>query len=260
MPVGKLFIHGMRGEYIVALSKIRGTICARDKDLNRASTVNMMMIKVAQLPAYLLAAPGVFLLFCFLNRRRVALLVYLAVGFLLLCVTYYNTRFYIPFLPILLAVPLYLLYGEHSKRWVIPLWGRKISLNLVLYAFIFAGHLFVSTTRTHQFLAEEPAWLPDVARQLKGEVKKEDVMFSRKPHLGYLAGIQARYFPNVSSIEELRAAAREQGATLILYGPWELSARPALRFLLEGHSPFPGLTLVRRFDKLPLIVYRVTPR
>lgn len=220
---------------------------------------NKFMTTLLLLPAYLLALPGLLHLVRERNRRGLALLGWFAVGLLFQCLAFYNTRFFLPFLPMVLAPAIYFLYGPRAESWSLRLHRRVVSLNALLLGLVFLVHLAVSVPLTHRLLTTEPTHLRAMADAVRPKLGDGEVlMTSQKPHFAFLAGIRApvRSVPRVETLDELLAAARRRNATLLMVGHAEVTACPALAPLVEG-STHPGLAPVHSFRDPPMTLYRI---
>ncbi len=71
---------------------------------------------------------------------------------------------------------------------------------------------------------------------------------ARKPHFGYLAGLETIPFPAVDDYAEFIEYVRERDADYVLYSYVALSTRSNLRALYGGRVPHEGLKPLAHAD------------
>ncbi len=81
---------------------------------------------------------------------------------------------------------------------------------------------------------------------------------ARKPHLAYLTGSRATFFPQVQSLDELEAAVQEAHADFLLYDKTTLALRPNVAMLADPDNHIPWLSPVYSDRSRSLVLYRVT--
>ena len=79
---------------------------------------------------------------------------------------------------------------------------------------------------------------------------------ARKPHLPAICGGQWVYFPQVESLEGLKAWLQENQVDYIAFGIRELSARPQLSLLKNPSAAPPWLKPVWVSEKPPFVLYK----
>jgi tetratricopeptide (TPR) repeat protein len=137
--------------------------------------------------------------------------------------------------------------------------ARRIRLKPVLAAIPLGLALAGSIRLQRQALADQPTEVLEVAETLKGLRQPGDRLIARKPHVAWLAGVEAVPFPFAQTIEGLAQDAHRRHARWLLYSSPELSERPWYRHLLDTSAVVPGLTARRVARGHPAVLYEIGP-
>ncbi len=218
-----------------------------------------MMLLVLKFPAYLVFLPGVILFLAAANRRQVSLFTFPLLGFLILCLTIFNPRYYLYFLPFLFFFVVRFCFAPE-------LWGQRMGafprrtlapLLAVVFALVLAFQTLSAVRQTHRNISGEPIELVEVAKRLREVAAEDDLIIARKPHLGYLAGLRTAYFPEVDTVGKLMDYARAIGARFVLYSGIEAEMRPQLRRLMHPKTLPSGWRLVVSMESPPVRLYEI---
>lgn len=209
-------------------------------------------------PAYLFLVPGGILMISLADRRQLSLLTFPLFGFLVYCLLSFIDRFFLYILPFFFFMVVYFLV---QTRWVPDGAPRRTLavVNGVAYGAIVLFLTVASVKATRAQLAEDPVELLPVAETLREAGYAGETMVARKPHLAFTSGMDVLYFPQVKTVAELVAYAREHGARLVLYSYIEAELRPELVILRQPEAVGSDLQLVYGQEEPCIYVYEVKP-
>jgi hypothetical protein len=154
-------------------------------------------------------------------------------GFLVLCLVNYLTRYYLfimPFAVLLVATFFHLSFPANRHH-------PRLSLNTVkwpVFALLMVFCLRFSVNAARSEIDSEPRHLNDLAKLIHSEADAK--LMARKPHLAYLANVQYENYPMVNSIPEMMASVNQLQCKYIYYGSQEQKYRPELKQLLKPES------------------------
>jgi hypothetical protein len=197
-----------------------------------------VLIDSLKFPTFIFTGAGLVLLLPRLNRKQFAFFIFLILSFLLLCLVHYEPRYYLYLLFFFLLPAVYFLFEGVSANS-----GSDNRLNgKVVRSVIYTGTvLFIlvfSVKEIRSNIRSEPRELLGLAETLRDQISDGESIIARKPHIGFLTGLQTIYFPEAESQEELLAFAAKENADYLIYGAEELKRRPQLRNLLDpGQAP-----------------------
>jgi 4-amino-4-deoxy-L-arabinose transferase-like glycosyltransferase len=182
----------------------------------------------------LLFLPG--LIFMVADRFRGLVLPFLLVAIaqiLLVNFKAFEPRYYMFMAPWLGASAGYLAWRFWQEDWSRFVKGAAVGLVLASFAFSTA----LAVTHTARFASEANPELADALGPLRELVTADDVVMSRKPHVGFVTGAANAWLPMLSTETELRAALAEadngnEGRVFLFYGHIELRSRPDIEPLL----------------------------
>jgi 4-amino-4-deoxy-L-arabinose transferase-like glycosyltransferase len=186
----------------------------------------------------LLFLPG--LIFMVADRFRGLVLPFLLVAIaqiLLVNFKAFEPRYYMFMAPWLGASTGYLAWRFWQEDW--SRFVKGAAVGLVLASFVFSTAREV--THTARFASEANPELADALGPLRELVRADDVVMSRKPHVGFLTGATNAVLPMLSTETELRealaaAANRGKGQVFLFYGRIERRFRPDIEPLLSQNQ------------------------
>lgn len=108
-----------------------------------------------------------------------------------------------------------------------------------------------------RLLATQPMELIPARDRLVSISPAGATIMARKPHLAYLTGSRATFFPQVQSLDELEVAAKEAHADFLLYDKTTLALRPNVAMLADPDNHIAWLKPVYWDRARSLVLYRV---
>lgn len=209
-----------------------------------------ILIKSLKFPSFLFVGAGALLLFPRLNKRQLMFFLFPALSFLLLCLVHYEPRYYLYIISFFVLLAVYFLFSEERSRQF------RIARTLVFGATVLLITTF-SAKEIKACIEDEPRELLQIAERLRGMTEENESIIARKPHIGFLTGLETRYFPEAESVPELLAFAKQEQADYVFYGEMELAMRPELQVLLQPESLPPALEPVLVWPSPKTVIYRL---
>ncbi len=209
-----------------------------------------------QFPAYLFAGAGLVLLLADLCRKRFALLLVCGLGYLLLGLVGFYTRYYLFLFPLLFMLVAYFAFDPNVSAklgWATRL-GRGASWALIGVIALFLGWAAFTTVRSQ--LVSEPRHLLELAQFLRERSSAGDRIIVRTPHLASLAGLEYR-FPVERKPELFLRRAREMGARYLVYSERGARLWPALEAFREPERVPDGFELIYQHEPTHTLVYEL---
>jgi hypothetical protein len=197
-------------------------------------------------------ASGAGLLLAGLRRERVALLLAQAGAwsYLALVPAGYNERYALAVLPCYVAlatlafeVPLTppLRSGRKAARHASAArWLPALRALLLLAVAVTSARASVRLQKA--VLEQQPLEALACARTLRALARPGDRVIARKPHVGWLAGVDTEPYSSSDDLAGLADAARRSGARWLYLSASEALLRPRTAFLLDTTTVVPGLT------------------
>ena len=221
--------------------------------------VQKLMGLVLRFPAFLFFVPGLLLFLANGTRRQLAYFTFPLLGFLILCLTIFNPRYYLYFLPFLFFFVVYFLFADELAARPVRVFERLRLRHVLGFSFVavVAFNLYFAVQQTRQNVEQEPLELVEAAEALKSHATPSDLVVARKPHLGYLAGLRSAYFPETDSLEELVRYAVTIKARYVLYSEVERQMRPGLSVLANPEHVPPQLAAIYHRDEPLITVYEI---
>jgi hypothetical protein len=186
-------------------------------------------------------------------RRAWPLALVGALIFLSFVPVFYSERYSLALLPIYAATAAAVFA---SPRFALVLGGR-IWLKPALAALPLALAVAASVGLQQRVLAQQPTEVLAGAETLRSLARPGDRVIARKPHIGYLAGLESVAFPFADSLSQLADYARGRGARWLFFGYPEAEARPTFRYLLDSSATVPGLAARRVTGPRPAVLYEI---
>ena len=231
------------------------------------ATTHRLLLRNTVLAFPLVAVGGLCLLLLLVKERErrawyVVVLLNLAAMYALLNFKMYEHRYYLYLLPFLGAAI------GHVFALALRAPGRAfVRLGAVVVLLALVGHgawYGVSEARR----LHRADWAIDAhaaGRELAAlDTAEQDLVYARKPHTAYYAGMVSRRLPDLATIEQLiedlvESASLETHQAFVFYGQPERSTRPQYAALATPEAnPFPGLALVARGSELGgWVLYRL---
>lgn len=205
------------------------------------------------------AAIGLLFLCRDLSRRRLTFLVTCLLGYALLGLVGFHFRYYFFLLPCFFALVIYCFFHERvvtALRFV-PFGRPAVSWLLVIALCVFQG--LGAYLLSRGVINAEPRYLIEIADVLKSRSLADGVIILRKPHLAYLAGLEAA-FPLAETADEYLVKAREIGARYIVYSDSEASQWPGLKSLSNPDALPKDFKLIYLHEPTRTLVYEIDSR
>lgn len=189
-------------------------------------------------PVSALVAAGLAIMFQRRDRRLAALVVVAAWSYAALIPAGYNDRYALAVLPFGAAL------AAFAVAALAALPPRRLTATLagVLGLLVVALAAWQSVREQRSVLARQPLELLACADTLRSQARPADRVIARKPHVGWLGGVQSAPYPEADDLPSLGAAARQAGAEWLYESAAEVILRPGTAFLLDTTAVIPGLT------------------
>ena len=188
------------------------------------------------------------------TRRASPLLplgVFAAATFLSLAPVYYSDRYSLSLLP---------LYLMPAAAWA----GLRVGKSRALRVGAVAVTLLGAAASARESVALEqleyrsiPNEALESGRFLRGIAAAGEGIMARKPHIAFIASLDAIPFPASRSLAELAAYCRDRNVRWIYYSWYEARLRPGFSHLLDPEASVPGLDVVHVTRDKPSVTYRV---
>jgi 4-amino-4-deoxy-L-arabinose transferase-like glycosyltransferase len=212
-------------------------------------------------PGYLFAGAGLLLYLTGLGRRTAAFLLWCLLGYLLLALVGFHLRYYFflyPMLALWTVLPFFALERVQPREdsgggaGELRVWLGRAALVLLV------GLSAIRTYRDIRLdLASEPRHVLSAASALAGRSNPGDIIISRKPHIGFHAGLRS-VFPTGRTVEEFRDAADKAGAAYLVYSDYEARLWPPLSDFRDPEAVAPyGFRPIYRHRPTNTIVYQI---
>jgi hypothetical protein len=185
------------------------------------------------------------------RRERTMLLVAQATlwSYLALVPAGYNDRYALAVLPGYAALAAYAISApfriRNRARQVLQ---AAAALALILIG-VTASRASVQLQRA--VLMQQPLEALECARTLRALARPGERVIARKPHVGWLAGLETEAFPASDDLAGLSEASRRGHARWLYVSASEALLRPRTAFLLDSTAAIPGLTL-RTLSLVPM--------
>ena len=180
-----------------------------------------------------------------------------ALLFLALVPAFYSERYSLALLPYY-AVAAASFFASPRFSLVL-LRGPRIWLKPALALLPLAFALGATVRSQARSLDQLPVEVLDAARTLRSLARPGDRVIARKAHLAFHSGVQPVPFPFVSTLPQLAAYARAQGARWLYFSWPEGQTRPEFWFLLDSTAVVPGLTARCITAPHPAVLYEIGP-
>jgi hypothetical protein len=180
------------------------------------------------------------------RRERSALLIAQAAAwsYLALVPAGYNDRYALAVLPGYAALAAYAFVTPFrtarraragANRWQ----GSSARAIVLLAVSVHAARASVQLQRA--VLAQQPLEALECARELRALARPGDRVIARKPHTGWLAGLETEPYPASDDLAGLAEAARRGQARWLYLSASEVLLRPRTAYLLDTTAVVPGL-------------------
>jgi 4-amino-4-deoxy-L-arabinose transferase-like glycosyltransferase len=161
-------------------------------------------------------------------QKQTAFLLLNLLGYLLLGLVGFHRRYYLFLFPLIFTLIIY----------IFVIFPVKARLYRLIFNWLFIIHLvFVLSVaayiETKLIIVSEPKYLLEIAAFLKAQSLPNEIIIVRKPHLAYLANLQAE-FPLATSANEYLDKAKKVNASYIVYSDYEATLWKGLESL---HNP-----------------------
>jgi hypothetical protein len=216
-----------------------------------------ILLELIKFPGYLFFAPGVVLLLSKINKIQLTYFLIPVLGFLIYCIVSFDLRFYIYIAVFLLFFVVYFLFYENFSHNNISFKSR---FNLISKIFFIITIFFLSKESFNEMKANitaEPLYLLKIADTIKHDAQNSDIIFARKPHLGYFSHIKTELLPDLDSAELLLQYAKAKGVKYLFYGITEAKARPKLNMLQEPEKLPAAFQLIYAQDFPKAFLYKL---
>ena len=166
---------------------------------------------------------------------------------------FYSERYSLALVPFYATTAGYLFA---SRRLALSIGGR-VWLKPLLAALPLALGVLASIDLQRRVLDQQPTEALDCAETLRSLARPGDRVIARKPHVAWLAGVEAVEFPFADSLGQLAEFAHHRGVRWLCIGFPEVEARPVFRYLLDTSGVVPGLTPRRVAAPRPAVLYEI---
>ena len=170
-----------------------------------------------------------------------------ALLFLALVPVFYSERYSLALLPYYAAAAA--LFFASPRFALVLRRGPRIWLKPAFALLPLAFALAITVRSQARVLDQLPVEVLDAARTLRSLARPGDRVIARKAHIAFHSGVEPVPFPFVSTLPELAAYARSQGARWLYFSWPEGETRPEFWYLLDSTAVVPGLT--RRWVSVP---------
>ena len=210
-------------------------------------------------PAFLFAGAGFLLLLRDLSKRMITFLLVCLLGYLFAALVGFQLRYYIFLRPLLFLSVAYFLFHEYviAQPKQKPVFNNKIAWLLFIMLAAFGIKDAYKTTR--DIMGQEPGHLIEIAKFLKDRSSSNDIIIVRKPHLGYLTGLEAT-FVIATDVDEWLASARRIGARYIVYSDYAAKLWPGLTSLRDPDKLPGDFKLIYHHEPTRTLIYEIVPR
>jgi tetratricopeptide (TPR) repeat protein len=171
-------------------------------------------------------------------RNRAVLAVHLGLSYLSVSLVFYDARFALYALPFYAMVAMALLLEVPVPGLAKFAAASRVRLAFAAVVVLASGALAVHLESSA--LRNAPRQIHDAAQKIRATGIHGRVI-ARKPHVAWFAGTSYVPLPAGSSLTDLLALGRAEGAAFLYFSAMEIQARPDLEFLAEPDVRLPGL-------------------
>ena len=194
------------------------------------------------------------------NKDVIVLLLSVAAYFGIMAFGHWEDRYYLYVMVCYVGLAGY--FAVASFDWLCERFtiDRAVAFTVVAGAalLVFAVSARDARKDIKRLLATQPVELIPASERLKSMSPSGATIMARKPHLAYLTGSRATFFPQVQSLDELEVAAKEAHADFLLYDKTTLALRPNVAMLADPDNHIAWLSPVYSDRSRSLVLYRVT--
>lgn len=216
-----------------------------------------VLIHSLKFPSFLFVGAGALSIFRKMNKRQLAFFVFPALSFLLLCLVHYEPRYYLYIMGFFVLPVAYFLFDDATTDRQMRRYVKFKYLKEVVYAVTVLFILVFSLKEIKRNIGVEPRELLSISSLLRENVKENESIIARKPHLGFLSNLETKYFPEAKTVSELLEYARQEGADYLLYGEVESQRRPELKVLLEPEKLSGEFEPILVWDEPKTVIYKL---
>ncbi len=219
---------------------------------NIPSRIELFVINSLPFPLYLFLGGGIFFFLLNLNRKRLAYFTIWLLGFMIFGLIAFLFRHYYSLVPFTSFLIVYSLFNEkffiNNGKSKYLIWGIAILLASFL--------LRDSFRKTKDFFDSEPKYLIEAAEFLKSRSSKDDLIITRKPHLGYLSNLKKTFlFEN--STEDYLYKSKLLKARYIVYSDFDAKLWPGLKALSNPDSLPNDFHLIYQHKPTNTLIYEI---
>ncbi|NIR49896.1 glycosyltransferase family 39 protein [candidate division KSB1 bacterium] len=216
-----------------------------------------LLIHSIKFPSFLFVGAGGLMLFRNLSKRQFSLFLFPALSFLLLCLVHYEPRYYLYIIGFFMFLGAFFLFHDEAVQKKNPGYFGLIHGRELAYAVTIFFLLVFSLKEIKKTISAEPRELLEISSVLRENVQEDESMIARKPHLGFLANLRTKYFPESTTVSELLEYAKKERANYLLYGEVEAEHRPQLKMLLKPENAPEALKPLLVWEKPRTVVYKL---
>ena len=184
------------------------------------------------------------------TQQKVIFLFLNLLGYLLLGLVGFHRRYYLFLFPLIFILIIYPFVTPATTRFYRLLLNWVFIIHLVLLLSM-AAYLETSLTIT-----SEPKYLLAIATFLKNRSVPNEIIIIRKPHLAYLANLQAE-FPLAMNANEYLDKAKQLNARYIVYSDYEASLWQGLKSLSNPKALPNKFKLIYTHPSTNTLIYEV---
>lgn len=187
------------------------------------------------------------------TNRQSAYYIFGASFFIVLLLVFYGERLS------LFLIPVYTTFAVVPFTW--ELWkGSRIYNGFIISMVLVFWASWNSFDYNKINIASGPKEIIVIANWFNkniGDTDESKIVVCRKPHIAYYINKTMKYFPYVTSFEELERETKKLKADYLFYGLYEASIRPEFKTLLNPYSAPQWLKPVTGTKDPPSILYKV---
>ena len=219
-----------------------------------------MLFYLIGFPGFLFVAPGIILLLTRANKRQLSYFTIPLFGFLIYCIVSFISRFYLYILGFFVFFIIYFLFDTQLfKDGSRP--QKKFSyITKVIFLFVVLFSIQRSLFLLKKNITNEPVHIKKIAQILEKHSSEDDIVFARKPHLGYFSHRKIEIIPDVQDLDLLIKYAKEKGVKFVYYGIAETKYRPDLNILQHPKELPPAFQLLYASENPKAFLYKIKPQ